>query len=81
MAPNNAPATAVTQKQAVKRKGTSIKQSTYILRAIFNNGHRYYILIDNLSKLIFLLGDRKKDKNKAAPPLKYEVSQFFVINS
>ena len=53
-----------------------MKQSTYILRSVFNNGHRYYILIDNQSKLIFLLGDRKKGSKVP----QYEVSQFFIIN-
>ena len=35
------------QQKVVKKKGSSLKSQNFILRTIFNQGTRYYLLIDN----------------------------------
>ena len=50
-----------------------------MLRAIFNQGQRYYVLIDNQTKLVFLLRDAIKDKYSGKVPNSYEASDFFNL--
>jgi hypothetical protein len=64
----------LSQQKVVKKKGSSLKSQNFILRTLFNQGTRYYLLIDNQSKLIFLLKDKTSGK-KSKP----QVSQFFNI--
>lgn len=66
--------TSNTNEKATKRKGSSVKQSTFLLQSIINGGNRYYVLIDNQSKLIFLLKD-KTEQTK----FKQDVNQFFNV--
>jgi hypothetical protein len=51
-------------QKIMKKKGSSLKSQNLILRAMFNQGIRYYLLIDNQSKLIFLMKDKSGKKPK-----------------
>lgn len=51
----------------IKRKGVSNKQSTYLMKTIFHEGHRFFLLFDNQLKMIYLLGDKKTTKSSPCP--------------
>lgn len=42
----------------MKKKINQLSQANYILKSIFNNDKRYFILVDNIKKLIFILQDK-----------------------
>jgi hypothetical protein len=58
----------VDKKGQTKRKGVSVKQSGFIVRSLVtSDAQLYFLLVDNISKLIYILRKKRTQTKKQDP--------------